>query len=163
MDIHVTIPIRPHLKKFMRFFTGVEPYRISNKDPFGRVILAELKKPSIHYHTFKKKKQFIYLSESLEVVIPFDLWQRRYRFVVSEDTVKNIDCFLHNLFKANFRTTIHFHELVKTKKKRAKFRAYMNLFNIEEDEFDIDTLKKDFYRFAKKMTGKNVPLLTDKN
>lgn len=153
MDLLISIPIRPHLKKFMQFFTEVDPYRISHKDPFGRVIFAELKKPSAYYKQFRKKEGFKSFSDNLDIVIPYDLWQRRYRFLVSEDTVKNIDSFLHHLFKSNFRLTLLFHEKVHSRKKRDKIKAYMRLLKLNEDDYEVDTLKKDFYRFSKKIKG----------
>jgi len=164
MDIIVTIPIRSHLKKFMQLYTSVNPYRISIRDQFGRIIFNELENPTIYYYDeYKENEGYKDFNETIDVCIPSVLWQRRYKFIVTKNTVKNIDCFLHNLFKSHFRTTMFFCNNVAETKKADLIRYFLQVFNITPDDIEFDTLKKDFYRFEQSFTVKNVPSFNQQN
>lgn len=149
MDFQVNIPIKPHLKKFMQYYTEVDPYKISTKDMFGRIILQELKKPTTWY-----PPTTIDYKEKIDIVIPGHYYVKYNKVEVTDQTIKNVNNFLNNVFFEQFRFLIFSYQKMNDVMVSQSIRNFMELYELTEDDISFEYLKRDFYRFIEKRRKK---------
>ena len=144
MEVIIQLPIRTYLKKFLAKHNEIYPFVLApSKCHISAVILESLSVPD---HV--KWEHAHQLNDTIEIVFNSEILQT-HDFTLSNDRLKKVDQYLRSIFLHTFGPSVSL-RYEQTGDIFRGIRAFMDYYNIEEDDIMFETLVKDFYRFRKK-------------
>lgn len=142
--VKINIPTKRYLKAFLQNRFG-EELLLSHHDPYGKCLYVLLSDN-------RKRKDMQPISgdykEEMNVSLHRDAF-RHYGFSISKTGVRAFNTFVEELFKEMVHSYIDGRLEVKPKLKDAiaDMRIY---FKIDDDDWDYESIKKDYYRYRKR-------------
>lgn len=155
-DIRLRIPVRPHVLKYVAYYTGA-PFRLSKENSFGILIYNML----VRERDARRELVTADYTEELHVMVP-ERYYRYYGHELNLEQVKHFNDHAHDCLKREFRHVLDARlELVEEHCLGVEIQEGIWQFM---DRFDLhlvmnfETLKKDYYRYRKRKEGAKKPL-----
>lgn len=157
MEFEVKVPVKPHLKKFLIKIYGGDAIRVNKKDMMGVILMSLLEKN----HDPHSK----YINRPVDTVTFMigEFYSKRSGFFLSNYNVALINNFLDSIFRYMFYDSVAKKLQGSEPDKgfyKGEARAFLQYYDISEDDFSLASFLKDFYRARKedKNLGANCPL-----
>ena len=145
----VEIPCQIYIKKFLVKVYDSEPIKLSKKEHLGFLIYNILEKVPFDY----KPKKVSLLESSIKFNLMKDNNLDRRNLYISDDCL----CKFNNIFAGMFRDSFRFWVQEREWMGLANYSAiqeFMKLFDLEEEDINMETLIKDYSRYKKNRYNK---------
>jgi len=154
----IEIPIKPHLKKFIAHYVNIQPYVLSRKEPFGSTIYHELSYPFTNNKLWYENLQEVknkYRASFMVQIDTFTYNNHKSANNLTERAAVAINSYVGALFRFHWHffadTILELDPLFKQKDLAKKF---MDKYNIDPDDFDTDSLLRDYRRYKERNSKK---------
>lgn len=138
----VTIPVKPYVKRFIEVNYGF-PADFSGNPDISKLINRCLKKPDTRYDK-KYEKGICTYTETLEIVISQDQFYR-YGWEFSKTDIVAFGQEFEAAAKALMRTMVGVYHAIGLP-INISIDKFQHRFGYDEDVWNYQTIKKDFYR-----------------
>ena len=146
MDITITIPVKPHLKRYVQKTHKVDPFVIDlRRDAISYFIHNCLEKPTSEKTTPDLDKD--YYTDRLEIQLP-NKYCKQSLYVLSLHHVIRINNFLQKQLYENIYTTLDL-QLKENPKAVINHMIVniMNYYEITESDISFEAIKRAYYRY----------------
>jgi hypothetical protein len=154
-EFTVKVSVKPYVKKYLHNNCGC-PVDITNLPALNEYFINLLSKPS-HRRELSINNKFY--SETVEILISEDTFNRYGCLLSKTDTVK-FNARIESLVKFASRMFISNNLILGIPVARS-IKEFQELFGFTDDEFQYETIKKDFDRHGRKMESKTLVVLKD--
>jgi hypothetical protein len=149
--IEIAIPVKPYVMKYLIHKYSSDTITFKRNDHIHSTFLSLLQRPSKEYAHKKYKKVE---GPNVKFVISMSL-KRNVGCVLPEENIRHFNFFIDYLIKHEFFDFVDskIEEGVRTKNA---IDAFMDKYDLGEDDIKFETLKKSYYRYEIEKNQKNV-------
>lgn len=151
----VEIPVEAYLKKFILKKLGCEPYVLANDNYIGQVLLSKLRKKDCTY------KQIKPTGTTFKFIIPNKYAENFGVCIINEQNIRNFVRWAEVAFREELFVWMESRFSLKEEldidiKIKNSIISFCKSYDIAEDEFAYETLKKAIYRRFKSSTTTDI-------
>lgn len=151
--IHISIPARSYLKKFLHWSLNIPPdahidLAEHGHEPTVKVIAGTLSgklEVEMFYSSKDPLPQEGYYNDEIKLVINHRRFQYN-RIHIDRDTSRYIDSYLHGIFHSHLLLLVRANTQHKLMNELQCINSLCDLIGIGEDDISFDALKKATYR-----------------
>ncbi len=154
----IELPIKTHLKKYLAHYADVDPYVITRKEGFSRIIYHELSYPLAAISSAENLDDlFKFYGSKITLKVNKNIYEHfKSRSNLTIKSVISINSYVRSLFMFQF----HFYmdtvlTIDKSVNQRLAAIRFMEQYDIDCNDIDRDSMLRDYRRY-KKRNKKNI-------
>lgn len=155
MQLTITIPVKPHVKKYLVKNYGLE-YKLNKRDALSIVLWNMLRRPTLDSRRIKRLER---CTELFSVdVSAFRFFKEGCRHLDAY-TIVQFNSFVEDNIETEFCSYVDNLVVFGIEQKEA-IAAFMAKYDLDETDIKFDTLKKAYQRYRAKQDAANQPLVS---
>ena len=147
MAVEIEIPVKLYIKRYLNVKYG-EPARLTRKELEGSFLYELIEDPRQ-----ERDKEVGSFGHALTVQLPDRVLMRK-GYYLTPTQVSNFNSFMERFIKVEMRSHI---DMILRKQPDTEIRHaiydYQQLYELSDDFFPFDSIKKDYYRYRVRSKG----------